>query len=459
MTSKSDGACYSWDHCGIQVRFPFPPYPCQEKYTNAVVEAVVLAQNALLESPTGTGKTAALLAGAIAATRGTGGVGGARGGGGLREHGTGGRVIYASRTHSQLSQVVSQLRRLPLPQTGLKSVVLGSRDQLCIHPKVMEKTQAAEKIKLCSMLTKEKKCEFYNNFSKNAGSGAGFKPPESGGRGGGCAATEEELCDIEDFVAKHKRTRTCPYFQSRDSSSDADIVFVPYNYLLDSSIRATLNLSLNGSVIILDEAHNIMKTCEESASVTLETQDLAVAIQESDVLLHFLDTAADIEDEQSNLETDLQTVDVMLVKEFLSKMEMSLSSQVRQGKWVHSTQSYSGDSICPLLEGAGLTFDKQVWVLSVMDKMVDLISLLNTMGGKESGKGIAAVVKLVKAVFAESSSMESVQDDGRMSQDCSRRCVFVQHNRWCLPVCRLSRQSGRGNRLFGQHGEGRHRYR
>ena len=74
-----------------------------------------------------------------------------------------------------------------------------------------------------------------------------------------------------------------------------------------------------------------MKTCEESASVTLETQDLAVAIQESDVLLHFLDTAADIEDEQSNLETDLQTVDVMLVKEFLSKMEMSLSSQVRQG--------------------------------------------------------------------------------------------------------------------------------
>ena len=46
----------------------------------------------------------------------------------------------------------------------------------------MEKTQAAEKIKLCGMLTKEKKCEYYNNFSKNAGAGAGFatKPPESG---------------------------------------------------------------------------------------------------------------------------------------------------------------------------------------------------------------------------------------------------------------------------------------
>ena len=43
----------------------------------------------------------------------------------------------------------------------------------------------------------------------------------------------------------------------------------------------------------------------------------------------------------------------MLVKEFLSKLEMSLSSQVREGKWVQSTQSYPGDSICPLLDGAG----------------------------------------------------------------------------------------------------------
>ena len=82
----------------------------------------------------------------------------------------------------------------------------------------MEKNQASEKIKLCSMLTKEKKCEFYNNFSKNAvgGMGASLKPPDPAGNKGGCAT--EELCDIEDFVAKHKRTRTCPYFQGRNSN-------------------------------------------------------------------------------------------------------------------------------------------------------------------------------------------------------------------------------------------------
>ena len=52
-----------------------------------------------------------------------------------------------------------------------------------------------------------------------------------------------------------------------------------------------------------------------------------------------------------------------------------------------------------------------------MDKMVDLLALLSTMGGKESGRGIGAVVKLVKAVFAEASSMDSVQG-GNSMVDC-----------------------------------------
>ena len=78
-------------------------------------------------------------------------------------------------------------------------------------------------------------------------------------------------------------------------------------------------------MIILDEAHNIMKTCEESASVTLETQDLAVALQECDVLLHFLDTAAEIADEQSNVETDLQGSDSMQSRKLAQKLSPKVS--------------------------------------------------------------------------------------------------------------------------------------
>lgn len=41
---------------GVKVTFPFTPYPCQRTYIERVIEALQNRQNALLESPTGTGK-------------------------------------------------------------------------------------------------------------------------------------------------------------------------------------------------------------------------------------------------------------------------------------------------------------------------------------------------------------------------------------------------------------------
>jgi hypothetical protein len=41
---------------GVQVHFPFRPYPCQETYMQTVMDALLKSENALLESPTGTGK-------------------------------------------------------------------------------------------------------------------------------------------------------------------------------------------------------------------------------------------------------------------------------------------------------------------------------------------------------------------------------------------------------------------
>lgn len=41
---------------GIQVYFPYEPYACQIKYMNEVIRSLESKNNALLESPTGTGK-------------------------------------------------------------------------------------------------------------------------------------------------------------------------------------------------------------------------------------------------------------------------------------------------------------------------------------------------------------------------------------------------------------------
>ena len=46
---------------GLDIIFPFEPYNAQKKYMDVIINALCDKQNALLESPTGTGKTFSLL--------------------------------------------------------------------------------------------------------------------------------------------------------------------------------------------------------------------------------------------------------------------------------------------------------------------------------------------------------------------------------------------------------------
>jgi regulator of telomere elongation helicase 1 len=88
------------------------------------------------------------------------------------------------------------------------------------------------------------------------------------------------LLDIEDLVTLGREQRMCPYYYSRERVADAELVLMPYNYLLDSAIRPHLNLHFENSVVIFDEAHNVESVCADTASFDLTARDLAQAIQE-----------------------------------------------------------------------------------------------------------------------------------------------------------------------------------
>jgi hypothetical protein len=77
-----------------------------------------------------------------------------------------------------------------------------------------------------------------------------------------------DVWDIEDLVREGKIINgnimlqssteylllACPYFASHTIAMEADIIFCPYNYLLDPIIRDTLDINLDGAVVIFDEA-------------------------------------------------------------------------------------------------------------------------------------------------------------------------------------------------------------
>nr|XP_054772073.1 regulator of telomere elongation helicase 1-like [Lytechinus pictus] len=162
---------------GVQVDFPFEPYPCQKDYMNKVIQCLQKRINGVLESPTGTGKTLCLLCSTLAwrhtyiaqqelgkclkGNREGGGGDGASGayqeklmtdlktGAGWGESSEEAlfidrpKIIYASRTHSQLSQALDQLKDTVYRP---RVCVLGSREQMCIHPEVLKAESNSAKV-------------------------------------------------------------------------------------------------------------------------------------------------------------------------------------------------------------------------------------------------------------------------------------------------------------------------
>lgn len=70
----------------------------------------------------------------------------------------------------------------------------------------------------------------------------------------------------QDDKVRYSSHSPCPYYLSQALAAKADLVFAPYNYILDPAIRKAMGINLANSVVILDEAHNIEDILRESGS-------------------------------------------------------------------------------------------------------------------------------------------------------------------------------------------------
>lgn len=144
----------------------------------------------------------------------------------------------------------------------MRAGVIASRDQLCIKPELKNKPNA-DKIHMCKALVKKKKCEYHSRVNGS------FKEPD---------LCQNTILDVEDLGRIGKKLQCCPFFLSKEIIKKAEIVFMPYNYLLDPQIREATQLSLKNAIIILDEGHNVEKVCEECASTLITSTQIETAI-------------------------------------------------------------------------------------------------------------------------------------------------------------------------------------
>ncbi|CAI6357961.1 unnamed protein product [Macrosiphum euphorbiae] len=190
------------------------------------------------------------------------------------------KIYFCSRTHSQLSQFVAELKKSPYSTSRI--IPLASRQNYCINKTVKKlknitlinerclemgkpkPTQKPTKVSSVGSVVKKKKSETickcpYNDKDKIQ------------------SLAEEvtiELRDMEELVNRGDQISACPYYASRESVKYAQIVTLPYTTLLHKSTREASGIRLEGNIFIIDEAHNLLDTIGHIHSSQINGQQL-----------------------------------------------------------------------------------------------------------------------------------------------------------------------------------------
>jgi len=198
-----------------------------------------------------------------------------------------------------------------LKRTSYKpsSVVLGSRQHFCVHSSVSRYSGARQNA-MCKRAVDDHKCPFHVGFRKNGGK------------------VSTALKDMEEIVESCKEATVCPYYKVREDAKEAELLLLPYDYLIGTGAREAMQVSLRNSILIFDEGHNIERSCEETASFELTSQDLGNAIAEIDDAFELVkEGEVNTEDTLGDMHPEMMMRHLNLVKQHLIGLEESIYSE------------------------------------------------------------------------------------------------------------------------------------
>ncbi|XP_069948696.1 Fanconi anemia group J protein homolog isoform X4 [Cherax quadricarinatus] len=271
------------------------------------------------------------------------------------------KIFFGTRTHKQIYQIIKELRRTSYSK--VRSVVLGSRKYTCIHPIVSKSSNQNEGCRdLLDPHTDRRRSrleEVEDELEIRVGSGCRFHHGVNQIKNHTSLAAfgMDTAWDIEDLVTLGKKIKACPYYVARSLMATAEIIFCPYNYLIDPLIRESMDISLCGQVVVLDEAHNIEDSAREAASCTLTQDEILTAKNE-------LDKMVELElnvQECTNLSCMLNAL-----SEWVNKNSDKLTDYVdfdRAGK------IFKGTEMIANLELLGIGYDKYMELKGYLSKL------------------------------------------------------------------------------------------
>ncbi|KAJ9696206.1 hypothetical protein PVL29_008448 [Vitis rotundifolia] len=249
----------------VTVYFPYDNiYPEQYSYMVELKRALDAKGHALLEMPTGTGKTIALLSLITSYA--------------LSKPSNPIKLLYCTRTVHEMEKTLAELRLLHQyqlrhlgPAAKILALGLSSRKNLCINPAVVSAENRDSVDAGCRKLTATwvralavenpniPMCQFFENYEKAASE----------------AVLPPGVYTLQDLRAFGRDKGWCPYFLARHMVQFANVVVYSYQYLLDPKVAGIISKEMQReSVVVFDEAHNIDNVCIEALSVSVRRQTL-----------------------------------------------------------------------------------------------------------------------------------------------------------------------------------------
>ncbi|VVC37628.1 Helicase-like, DEXD box c2 type,DEAD2,P-loop containing nucleoside triphosphate hydrolase,Helicase [Cinara cedri] len=191
------------------------------------------------------------------------------------------KIYFCSRTHSQLSQFVAEIKKSPYSTTRITS--LASRQNYCINKTVKNLKNITLINERCLEMGKSKVKEMPTKVLSSTGLTVKKKKTQSVCK---CVYNDKEkiqlfaqevvteVRDVEQLINRGEQLSTCPYFASRESIKYSQIVVLPYNTLLHKHTREANGIHLEGNIFIIDEAHNLLDTISHIHSSQINGQQL-----------------------------------------------------------------------------------------------------------------------------------------------------------------------------------------
>ncbi|KAJ2951990.1 hypothetical protein O0L34_g4253 [Tuta absoluta] len=189
------------------------------------------------------------------------------------------KIYISSRTHSQLSQFIGEIKRTVFKE-NTKVVTLASRQHYCINSDV-------NRLKNVNLIN-ERCLDLQKSKTKTTSTGEEGKALKRS-KTKSCAACPYynqnniaklkdrilvDILDMEDLVKCGKELKACPYYASRLALDDAEVVLISHAGIVSSGARSGISLKLQQNVLILDEAHGLTAALESAHSAPASAKQL-----------------------------------------------------------------------------------------------------------------------------------------------------------------------------------------